>query len=177
MSRRARTLVPAILALLGSGSSSLAAEPSLLGPQVIPQDILRCDRQYEHRHRRLSCDSPLAADGEGLRPLLDSVPAAREELNHYQANRRSLDATAYTGMAGFLLAIFGPRFFEDRGPKNATITIGLSLALGSLAFGRSRLLANESHLDRAVRHFNDANPGDPIRLLPPGAPTPPEPAR
>jgi hypothetical protein len=177
MSRRARTPVPAILALLGIASSSLAAEPSLLGPQAIPQDILRCDRQYEYRHRRLSCDSPLAADGEGLRPLLDSVPAAREELDLYQSHRRSLDVTAYTGMAGFMLAIFGPRFLGERAPKNTTITIGLSLALGSLAVGRSRLLANETHLDRAVRHFNDANPGDPITLLPPGASTPPEPAR
>lgn len=186
MSRRVRTTVPAILALLGFASSSLAAAPSStsatsslpqLGPQSIPQDVLRCDRQYMYRHKRLSCDSPMAADGEGLRPLLESVPAARQELDHYQSNRRSLETTAYTGMAGLMIAVFRPRLFEKRGEKNFTISVGLSLALGSFAFGRSRLTANESHLDRAIQRYNDANPGDPITLLSPGASQTPEPER
>ena len=167
MSRRARNPVPAILALLGVASSSLAA----------PQDVLHCERQYEYRRKRLSCDSPLGNDGEGLRPLLDSVPDARAELNLYQDNRRSIEKLAYTGMAGLLVSVLGPRLFEDRGSKNVTLSIGLSLALGSFAFGRSRLSTNESHLDRAVQHFNRSNPGDPITLLQSGAPPIPEQAR
>jgi hypothetical protein len=183
MSRRARNTVPAILALLGSASASLAAPSSAvnsfpqLGPQAAPQDVLHCDRQFEYRRKRLSCDSPLAADGEGLRPLLDSVPEARAELDLYQANRRSTEKLAYTGMAGLLVAILGPRLVDDRGSKNITLSVGLSLALGSFAFGRSRLAANEVHLDRAVQHFTRSNPGDPITLLPAGAPPLPEPPR
>ncbi len=183
MSRRARNPVPAILALLGVASASLAAPPSpvtslpQLGPQAAPQDVLHCERQYEYRRKRISCDSPLGADGEGLRPLLDSVPESRAELDLYQANRRSTEMLAYTGMAGLLAAILGPRLLEDRGSKNITVSIGLTLALGSFAFGRSRLATNEVHLDRAVQHFNRSNPGDPITLLPAGAPPIPEPSR
>ncbi|MBU6375249.1 MAG: hypothetical protein KGQ59_04585, partial [Bdellovibrionales bacterium] len=127
--------------------------------------------------KALPCDSPVAADGEGLRPLLASVPKAREELEIYQANRRSLSLTAYTGMAGLLVAAFAPNFFESRGSKNMTIGLGISMTLGSLVFGKSRLMANEVHLDRAVTHYNTANPSDPIQLLQPGAPVAPEPTR
>ena len=171
----------ALLALLGMASSSMAASaPSVstvpaipeLGPKSAPLDILRCERNYEYRHKVLPCDSPVAADGEGLRPLLETVPAARAELEIYQSNRRSLGLTAYTGMAGLLVAVLGPRLIEERKGKNVAITIGLSLTLGSLAFGKSRLAVNEAHLDRAVSHFNDAHPEDPITLLQPGAPRP-----
>ncbi|NDD92549.1 hypothetical protein EBZ37_10735, partial [bacterium] len=175
MLRSSCVCTAALLALLGTALSSVAAEPIAstpttpeLGPKTIPQDILRCERNYIYRHKVLPCDSPVTADGEGLRPLLASVPQAREELEIYQANRRSLSLTAYTGMAGLLIAAFAPNFFENRGSKNVTIGIGISITLGSLAFGRSRLMANEVHLDRAVKRFNEANPSDPIELLQPG---------
>jgi hypothetical protein len=179
MIRSIRTSVPALLALLGMASSpgAGAAPPALstaeLGPKTIPQDILRCERKYSYRHQVLACDSPVAADGDGLRPLLQTVPLARQELDLYQANRKSLSVTAYTGMAGLLLGAFGPRFLENQGAKNVTVTIGFSLTLASLAFGRSRLSANEVHLERAVKRFNEANPDDPIQLLQPGAPLKP----
>ena len=174
MLRRSRALNAASIALLGIACLA-ASPPQELGPKSVPQDILRCERNYVYRQKTLPCDSPTSADGEGLRPLLDAVPAAQQELEIYQANRRGLNLTAYTGMAGLLVAALGPRFFENRGSKNVIVGIGLSFTLSSLAFGRYRLMANEAHLDRAVRRFNEANPGDPITLLQPSArpvPTP-----
>ncbi|MEN9723908.1 MAG: hypothetical protein RJB38_1894 [Pseudomonadota bacterium] len=143
------------------------------GPKSIPQDIPKCDRSFVYQGKDYPCDSARANDGEGLRMLLEKVPSARDELDRYQANRRSLSTLAFTGMAGILIAVMGPRFADSTGSKNLMIAGGLSLTLGSFAFGRSRLAANEQHLDRAIHLFNEQNPEDPISLKKPEERQPP----
>jgi hypothetical protein len=135
-----------------------------LGPSKIPHDILRCERNNDYKNQAYPCDSPVSADGEGLKRLLQTVPAAQKELELYQENRRSREITAYTGMAGIVLATLVPRFFEQKHEKNTFIAVGLTMTLGSLAYGKSRLNENEHHLSRAISYFNEANPDAPITL-------------
>lgn len=135
-----------------------------LGPTTIPKDILKCERQIIYRNKVLACDSPIAADGEGLRMLLSSSPEAMAHLDHYQQNRRSMVNTAYFGMAGLMVAAFAPRWASNPSERSIWIGGGLALTLGSFAYGRSRLRANESYLDQAIDTFNRANPTDPIQL-------------
>lgn len=151
-----------------SWAESPVSKPSRveLGPKTIPQDILRCQRYYLHREKRFPCDSPLAADGEGLRPLLATVPQAALELDEYQNTRNNLKFTAYTGIAGILVGVLGPNFTESKSTQSTVRTIGLSITLTSLIWGRVQLLKNEGHLKRAIQHFNQANPAEPIQLQP-----------
>ncbi len=135
-----------------------------LGPTTTPKDILKCERQFVYRNKVLACDSPIAADGEGLRMLLSSTPEALASLDRYQQNRRSMVNTAYFGMAGLMIAAFAPRWASNPSERSLWIGGGLSLTLGSYIYGRSRLRANESYLDQAIDQFNRTNPNDPIRL-------------
>ena len=135
-----------------------------LGPRSVPTDILRCERTLSYKGKTLPCDSPIAADGEGLRMLLKDDPASIRALDRYQAGRRSLNRTAYTGMLGALVMIFGPRFTSLPATRNLVISSGLALTLGSFAYGKVRLQANERHLNRAIDTFNQTHPDAPILL-------------
>lgn len=170
MSTKKTTLFFTTAILLISGHSSfggplITQSPTPdLGPRTTPQDILRCQRLYVYQGKPFPCDSPLATDGEGLRPLLKPIAKATQELDDYQEGRKHLKITAYTGIAGILVGVLGPRLYEDRASKNAAMGIGFSITLGSLAFGRLQLLKNELHLEKAISYFNEANPDHPIMI-------------
>lgn len=152
---------------------ALSAQPAVIpqkipvpqfGPKSTPQDILRCERTIIYRGKSLPCDSPIANDGEGLRTLLLDSPEALESIHRYQANRRSLQNTAYFGILGLLVAALGPRFSSDPGTRNLMVGGGLAFTLGSFAFGKNKLRSNEVHLDQAIETYNRSHPDDPIEL-------------
>lgn len=188
MTSRARKLfafaLPGMMALalpsvVVSATTPSSNSPGLdlpeLGPKSPPQDILHCERYFEYRGRILPCDSPVAPDGKGLHPILSAVPEARRELEVYQENRPSSSMTAYTGMAGLLAAAILPRLLNSPGAKNTAVVGGISVTLLSFAWGRARISANELRLQRAIQHYNNARPDDPVLLIekrpqPQGAP-------
>jgi hypothetical protein len=151
-----------------------SAPPALL--RQAPVDPFLCERHYIYQGKRLPCDSNVRVDGEGLRPLLESVPAAVDELNEYQRERRNLRRAAYIGSAGLLLSIVGQLVsLRLRGPdgnvsqtgldlRSATFFEGLLFAGGSVAYGITTNQRSEVHLGQAVQYFNAAHPGTPIEL-------------
>ncbi|MFN7685301.1 MAG: hypothetical protein ACK5QT_07820 [Oligoflexia bacterium] len=144
-------------------AAAIATSPQL-GPPSVPKDVLGCERTLIYRAKTLPCDSPIAADGEGLRMLMHDSPEALESLNRYQAQRRSRFGTAYAGTLGLLVAALAPRFSSDATTRNLLVAGGLSFTIGSFAFGKAQLAANERNLDRAIDHYNRKHPDDPIQL-------------
>jgi hypothetical protein len=164
MTRRWQTSLLAVALSTPTAGIPKQIEIKELGPRSVPTDILRCERTLSYKGKTLPCDSPIAADGEGLRMLLKDDPSSLKSLERYQAGRRSLNRTSYTGMLGALVMIFGPRFTTLPATRNLVVSSGLALTLGSFAYGKIRLQSNERHLDQAIDAFNRAHPDDPILL-------------
>lgn len=106
------------------------APPSLAQPA--PVNPFSCQRTFVFQGEALGCDSNVQQDAERLRPIIQGVPAAVEELNMYQRNRRTMSQSAYITtlgvgvmLAGFLLS--RPAF------EQSTITTGGYLVLGGAA--------------------------------------------
>src|SRR5690348_8101983 len=102
---RPNTAACLILALLAQ-SWAFAADPETSGiprmpsaPPVLskklPVEEFSCTRMVRYRGQTINCDSNLRWDGENLRPIFEDNPAAINELNAYQSNRRSLNNLAY----------------------------------------------------------------------------------
>ena len=178
-------LIVAITVLVLATSPVSAADPQIFEPPTTPtappalnkhapKDVFTCARYYSYRGKVLSCDSQLHWDGEGLRPVIQGVPSAVTELNSYQGTRRGLQTSAYIGSFGMLLfvqgliagGIIGNIIFPYSGQvtKNIVRVSGISLAVGSVAYGFTVLHYNERHLDNAVHFYNDVHPDNPIEL-------------
>lgn len=147
------------------------APPVLAAPP--PSEYFRCERAYIFKGERLSCDTKLGRNGEGLRPILSEVPAALAELDRYQRNRANVEPAAYVGTLGAVIAIAS--FFlqgsinEATDPGNKKLAGyaafgGLSIMGGSGVYGLVYLRQNEKHLENAVSIYNRANPGNVIQL-------------
>ena len=146
--------------------------PSAPPPIAKPSGKLlyECERLYRYQGKILTCDSPSQADGEKLRPILQEVPSALEELDIYQWNKRTLNRTAYLSSLGLVVALIGyvvnrPAFQDGTiKPGGYLILSGLGLSASSFAYGLSINQANESHLKKAIENFNQARPDQPIEL-------------
>jgi hypothetical protein len=131
----------------------------------------RCRRTLLYRGEVLSCDSVIASDAAGLRPILDQTPEALSELEAYQKGRRDIRRLAYIGSSGLVLAFLGPtiaRFIPDPAVQSTLSSIltygGIGLTGGVVLFGGVTLRNNEKHLENAVKLYNQANPRDPVEL-------------
>ncbi|MBL7714888.1 MAG: hypothetical protein JNL01_05430 [Bdellovibrionales bacterium] len=144
--------------------------PPMITPVKKP-NVIRCTRKYVYQGRTLDCDSNLDRDGEGLRPVLNQVPASIAELDSYQKKRKEIMKLSYAGGVG-LLAILGgslsSRLTSDPNSAKDLRTAGIAsgvLILGvTLITGYTSLRSTQSHLNEAVKKYNDAKPGDPIEL-------------
>lgn len=149
--------------------------PEIPSPSI-PEDVFRCDRTFVFQGKQLPCDSNTRADGEGLRPILQEVPSALEELDTYQANRAKVRTAAYLGTIGFVVMIAGSLLsLKFRSPTGAptdnsatvltvAILAGGGIAVGGFLYALSSNTSNEAHLNRAVELFNEARPKTPIQL-------------
>jgi hypothetical protein len=147
---------------------SRTTAPPKLGVEA-PRDQFKCERLFIYRGKELNCDSNVRQDAERLRPILQAVPEAVEELNIYQKNRRSLRGLAYVGTAGFLIAVASMFIPHDPNAevisaRQAVLVSGAAIAGGSLFYGLSLIRTNEAHLGAAVEIYNKGNPKDPIEL-------------
>lgn len=144
--------------------------PPMITPVKKP-NVIRCTRKYLYQGRMVDCDSNLDRDGEGLRPVLNQVPAAIAELDSYQKKRKEIMKLSYAGGVG-LLAILGGAFGSRLTSNEATSRDLRSIGIGSgililgvtLITGYTSLKATHRHLGDAVKKYNDARPGDPIEL-------------
>lgn len=136
-----------------------------------PKDGFECPRKLIYEGREISCDSYLKQDGERLRPIISGVPAAVKELNQYQATKRNIQNAAYVGSFGaalILAGFLGPKFFSMGDPvlvRNRLVFPGAFIMAGSLGVSLYLLHDNEKRIGNAVKHFNEANPENPIQLL------------
>lgn len=153
----------------------------------VPTDPFQCQRYFTYKGKKINCDSNLRFDGEKLRPIIEKVPEAVAELNQYQKNRLKIRNAAYVGTAGLAIILFGSVVSSlirsktttpsaapsdaDKGTHDladaiatGSIVTGSAVTAGSLVYGLSFIQANESHLHRAVDHFNRAHPDSPIEL-------------
>lgn len=179
-----RISILACVTALSGGNSAFSAptdstpRPSapapLSAPKNTPENPFRCDRLVTYGGKTLPCDSALRRDGESLRPILESVPDALDELDIYQAGRSSIAFAAYTGTAGVVLAITSglltnlvideSRNVARRDVAKITRVTGLGLALGSIGFGLWKLRDNEDHLQLAILKYNAVHPDHPIEV-------------
>ncbi len=145
-----------------------SAPPKITQP--LGTQTFRCDRLYIFEGKTLPCDSFVRKDAENLRPIFKDTPAAIEELNEYQRQRRNIRNLAYVTSAGILVAIAGlfvsrPAFSESEiRPGGYMILSGLGLSAGSFIYSLSLTRTNELHLGRAVDIYNQAHPDNPIVL-------------
>lgn len=149
--------------------------PQSASARKIPETPFRCDRLVQYRGRTLPCDSALRRDGESLRSIMESTPAAIDELDAYQSGRNSLKAAAYTGTAGLVLALTSGLitnlFIDESRPDDRTQVSkilqlsGLGLTVGGIVFGYSYLRSNEDHLQQAIIKYNAAHPDRPVEIL------------
>ena len=146
--------------------------PPVLG-RPIPENFGTCERQIRFGGKLLPCDSPVATDADNLRPIFRNTPAALDELDTYQQNRRRVRYGAYSGTAGILVGLLSTPLagiFTKDGVKKHSLQksfrlAGFAVALGSIVYGITYLRANEEHLDRAIDRYNDSNPGNKIEVL------------
>lgn len=133
-------------------------------------DYFKCPRMVVYRGQTLNCDSNLAWDAENLRPIFKDTPDAIEELNDYQRTRDLVHDFRYVGGGGLLLAAAGLIFGKlvDGGTavviRNVSVIGGLTVAAGSFVTSLALIRTNERKLGRAVQHYNDAHPEDPVEL-------------
>lgn len=136
-----------------------------------PSNPIECQRFFVHRGKTYTCDSVLANDAEGLRPLLHDEPEAVAALDQYQHNRSKLKKAAYVGSVGialFLTGLIAPRFFSKVDDQKQIRSVGylggLSIMTATGLFGYFTLKSNESNLGRAVDIYNQKRPNDQIEL-------------
>lgn len=136
-----------------------------------PTDPVECQRFFIHRGKTYPCDSVLANDAEGLRPLLHDDPEANAALDLYQHNRKKLKTAAYVGSVGiglFLTGLIAPRFFSKVDDQKKIRSVGylggLSIMTATGIFGYFTLKSNESNLGKAVNIYNQKHPNDQIEL-------------
>lgn len=149
--------------------------PPTAQARKIPENPFRCDRLIRYRGKNLPCDSALRRDGESLRSIYENTPEALEELDRYQAGRKSLAFAAYTGTAGIILALTSgilPNLFIDEsdpeGRQKMTRLLrasGIGMTVGGVVFGYSFLRSNEDHLQQSILKYNAAQPDRPIEIL------------
>jgi hypothetical protein len=153
-----------------------SAPPSLL-QRAPEQQYFHCERAFVYQGKMLECDSNVARDGERLRPILQDTPAALDELNTYQRNRRNVRTAAYITTLGVALMLAGYAInrppFENFGFPLGEITIktggyfvlsGMALSIGGVIYALSVTKTNDQHLQSAVTNFNQAHPNQPIEL-------------
>lgn len=149
--------------------------PPPLAPKG-PPEVFRCQRQFVHDGKDLPCDSYVRMDGQGLRPILQSVPEALSELETYQGNRKKIRNAAYAGTLGLATLVVGvlvsTQFRDSSGNPTPTsemihdlsIIGGGGLAAGGFLYALSFIKTNETHLANAVDYYNRAKPDSPIQL-------------
>lgn len=164
-------------------SAELEPSPKKKPPEFIAQpetsssrNYFHCERRFLYQGKQYGCDSNIQRDAEHLRPLFSQVPSAVAELDTYQGNRQNVRTAAYVGSVGLLVALGGllvSRSFTDSNGnltstgnqlRNLTLLGGLGITGVSVVYGLSILHNNESHLDTAVKNFNQARPNTPIVL-------------
>ncbi len=159
-----------------SDRPSAPMAPATAKSRQVPENPFRCDRLIKFRGKILSCDSALRRDGESLRSIFESTPEALDELDEYQAGRKSIKFAAYSGTAGVVIALasglIGNLIVPDenkQGDRDAATRIvrlsGLGITLGSVVFGLSHLRNNEEHLKRAIIKYNGTHTDRPIEVL------------
>jgi hypothetical protein len=153
-------------------TARLPKSPTLLRSfeSVGPRNVFKCEREILYRGRTVVCDSPKERDGEGLRPILASVPESLAALDAYQKGRKAVNSYAYVGTAGLGMALGGyalSRTLDGDAALKAR-QIGIGGGLGLLAVGTVlgliHLQKNEDHLLESIQIFNGRNPGDPIEV-------------
>lgn len=155
--------------------TNTTAPPSLV--RKAPKSPFECEREFTYKGEVLECDSNVRKDGEGLRPIINSVPAAVRELDLYQGLRSRIGNTAYIGSVGIAILIAGWLISNQlKAPDGTTINDtgkfvsrisfygGVGITAGAVAYGLSLNRSNEEHLQNAVSLYNQAHPKDPILL-------------
>ena len=149
--------------------ASPSAPPQLGNAAQIPS--LGCQREFTFGGKIYALDSWHRKDGERLRPLLQGVPEALNELDSYQETPPRLRSAAFITTAGLLLLVTG-LFLRQREGGNSGPTIGniaglagIGIAAGGVVYGVTLLTSNESYLERAVDLHNQARPNQPIQLV------------
>lgn len=143
-------------------------------PQLKTQTNVRpfggCKRAFTYRGKRYAIDSNYRQDGERLRPIIRSVPAAVSELDLYQKNRQSAKLGAYLGTIGLVTALATVLFVGELAPEYQRpvraigIFGGLGLAGTGFIYSFGIMRSNERHLSRAVENYNSVRSRDPIEL-------------
>jgi hypothetical protein len=149
-----------------------SAPPTFDTPKAPAVDSFQCPRIYVYRQKRLNCDSNLGWDGENLRTIIQDTPSAVAELDAYQKNRREVQSLRYVGslgLAAMLAGFIAGKVMDQNDPDRIAVRNGLTFGggavlAGSLAWGLFAVDANDAHLGRAVRNFNQTHPTDPIEL-------------
>lgn len=139
------------------------AERPMAIPTPTAPELFGCDRTVSYRGRSVLCDSYTRPDGERLRPLIDSVPAALSELDAYQKSRRSLRNSAYVASTGFAIFL-ASLFFRVDGKPNAAGYAGLGIMGASVVYGFVSYQTAERRLENAIQRYNEARPNDMIKL-------------
>jgi len=148
---------------------SAPTTPFIQKPKT-PGQPLGCKRLFSLGNKLFVIDSYNYQDAERLRPFIESVPEALEELNQYQKNRRAVKMSAYAGTAGLILflgsAILSNEFSGSTQKTIRTLGLisGLGVGLGFTAYSLITLRTNESHLEKAVNYYNQKNPEKAITL-------------
>ena len=145
--------------------------PLLAKPQ--PKFSPPCARYCILEHRKFEVDSFLSVDAERLRPVLEDVPQAMNELKVYQENRIQLRTSAYLGTAA--LVLLGTGLLMSRTPVDMNsgviqpngylILTGATLGVGTIIHLISTLVTNDQHIGKAIEHYNHAHPEKPIEPL------------
>ena len=116
------------------------------------------------------CDSNVENDALHLRPLVEENPAAKNELDTYQSNRRLVKRLPYYGTIGLGFIIAGlvlqktKNGTEGIAIRNVGLFTGGLIILGTATYGAILLNSNEAHLNRAIQLHNDANPNHSIGI-------------
>jgi hypothetical protein len=143
--------------------------PLLLKPKTAVKSY-GCHRFFLYRGRLSTADSYNQQDGEHLRPILSSDSQSLSELDLYQSNRRKVRIGAYAGTAAVLIALGSVIMANQFGGATRTrirtygLIGGLGIAIGVGIFSLAILRTNESHLQKAVDHYNSGHPDDKVVL-------------
>jgi hypothetical protein len=143
--------------------------PRQLGAKNIVKPF-GCKRDFRYEGKLYSIDSFNRADGEHLRPYVESIPEAVSLLNTYQTNKRNVQNVAYIGTAGLLLALTGILFSKQisetnqSSVRNVLVFSGLGIMVGSAVYAVNSLINNEENLLNAVKKHNTVKSKTPIEI-------------
>ncbi len=145
--------------------------PDLIQREV--EDFAHCERFFLFSGKKYECDSNLGRDAERLRPLMQDVPQAIQELDLYQKNLRDVRVSGYLITSGVLLVALGMILSGGQpfNPASGGISLGggiamagFTLGVGSVVHGFTLVNLNEKHIQKAVDHYNGVHPDQPIQL-------------